>query len=131
MKRYTLGKEQKLKSPEAISELFRGGHSLYKYPLKLKWSLTDNQEKTTPQSKFGVTVPKRRFKSAVKRNRIKRLIREAYRLNRPEYIPNDKLNCSIQLLFMYIADQEESLETITKSIQWHLQQLQTKSCNEE
>ncbi len=131
MKRYTLGKDQKLKSPKAISALFRSGNSLYKYPLKLKWSSTEESSKDQNQSKFAVTVPKRKFKSAVKRNRIKRLVREAYRLNRPEYIPNDKLNCSLELLFMYIADKEETLETITKAIQWHLQELQIKNCNEE
>lgn len=68
-----------------------------------------DEDKET-QIKFGVSVSKRNFKTAVMRNRIKRQIREAYRLNK--YLLLDKIsNLNISLPFMLIYIGREPIES--------------------
>ena len=80
------GKTEKLKSRKLVEELFARGKSLHLFPIRISYKflpLLDN-EKTILQ--VGVSVSKRNFKKAVDRNRIKRLLREAYRLQKQELI---------------------------------------------
>ena len=75
---YTFGKEEKLKSRKQIEQLFREGKSISMYPLRLLW-IPQNNERFL---QCGVSVSSRHFKHAVDRNKIKRRMREAYRLNK-------------------------------------------------
>lgn len=113
-------KEEKLKSRNAIDELFRSGKSVSIYPLRLVYrKSSDEREKL----QFGVSVSKRNFKKAVDRNYIKRVLREAYRLNKPgldgasafdfmliyqtkERIPFDELKSKTRELFEKFASKE-------------------------
>jgi ribonuclease P protein component len=76
----TFGKSERLCNIVEISKLFNKGHSLSKYPLKLKWLPAHWNNHS--QLKVVITVSKHRFKKAADRNRIKRLLRECYRLNK-------------------------------------------------
>lgn len=76
--RYTLGREERLKSRKKISALFAAGKVLMLPPFRLLYQR--HNENTLLQ--MGVAVSARHFKKAVDRNRIKRLIREAYRLQK-------------------------------------------------
>ena len=73
----TLGKTERLKSRKLIKKLFEEGISIKNYPFRLVYIATE-----TPPIKSSFSVPKRNFKKAVDRNRIKRLIKEAYRLEK-------------------------------------------------
>jgi ribonuclease P protein component len=79
--RYTFKKEEKLKSRKAIEQLFKEGRSFSNFPFKMIWNFDDNQ---TAELQAGFTVSSKQFKKAVDRNRIKRLMREAYRLQKSE-----------------------------------------------
>ena len=78
--RFFLGKEDKLKSRKTIDEVFKSGSNFSVYPFKI-WYLP-GKHKTTLQTGFGVSA--RQFKKAVDRNKVKRLMREAYRLQKNE-----------------------------------------------
>ena len=69
----------KLKSRKLIEQLFDGGLSVSKFPVKIIYKQINFRDEVN--FKIGVSVSKRNFKHAVDRNRIKRMLRETYRLN--------------------------------------------------
>lgn len=77
---FTFKKEERLCSKTLIDRLFNGGksHSLAAFPLRVVY-MEQEREDEKPQVQVLISVPKRCFKLAVKRNRVKRQIREAYR----------------------------------------------------
>ena len=79
--KFTLGKQEKLKSRKLIQLLFEDGSQLKSFPLKLLFIQTKHTSNFLIQVAFS--VPKRNFKKAVDRNRIKRLMREVYRKEKP------------------------------------------------
>lgn len=96
----TLGKTEKLKSKVVIDHLFTNGRSIKSGPIVLLWDFTTNQAGVPLQ--MGVSVPKRRFKKAVDRNRIKRQMREVYRTNQQELyqlVRNSDRQLAIFLLY--------------------------------
>lgn len=70
---------ERLKRKSTIDALFAKGNRIHEGPISLVWILLDDCEDS--RVKVGVSVSKRLFKKAVDRNRIKRLLREGYRLN--------------------------------------------------
>ena len=80
--RFTLSKEERICSKKLINELFTGnGRSMTAFPLRvvfMKRTIVDDQ----PRAAMLVSVPKRYFKHAVDRNRVKRQVREAFRRNK-------------------------------------------------
>ncbi|UOB19392.1 ribonuclease P protein component [Abyssalbus ytuae] len=98
---YTFSKREKLKSKKLIEKLFTEGKSVSKYPLKLIYVKADLNDEVKVQA--GVSVSKRNFKRATDRNRIKRLIREAYRLNK-NFIFNN-IQTQYAFMFLYIGKQ--------------------------
>ena len=75
-----LGKEERITSRKLIDMLFNGGQSrsMVAFPLRLVY-MEKEREGACPPAQLLVSVPKRCFKRAVKRNRVKRQVREAYR----------------------------------------------------
>lgn len=78
----TLKKHERVCSKITIDRLFKGGHSrsVSAFPLRIVYLYDESDGQDTYQ--ILVSVPKKCFKRAVKRNRVKRQIREAYRLNK-------------------------------------------------
>ena len=106
--RYTYNKDEKLKSQKAIEQLFAEGKSVSAYPLRMVY--LDKQS----QLKVGVSVSKRNFKLAVHRNRVKRLLREGYRLNKNLLIDN-KLD-HYTLMILYISKEMPDFKIIDKKM---------------
>ena len=114
----TFPKHQKLESRKDIKALFEEGKTVTKYPVKLLWLPLGQQE-----TKAGFAVAKRNFKSAVARNKIKRLMREAYRLQKQEIQGRHK---TFNLLFLYIGKDVASFKTIDKAVVGALKKLPHK-----
>lgn len=108
---FRLTKAEKLKSRKIIEALFVDGKSINKSPLKVYY--LPNLKSKVSQVSFA--VPKRNFKHAVDRNRIKRQLREAYRLNKHLLLANN--DAKFSFLFLYVGKESpryESLETAMK-----------------
>ncbi len=100
-KQFTLGKEERLKSRKQTELLFSEGKKFTIAPFRFHYSFS-KAEKASMQ--FGAGVSKRNFKKAVDRNRIKRLMREAYRLQKRTL--QEKLNeknMQLNIFFIYIG----------------------------
>ncbi|MDX1472307.1 MAG: ribonuclease P protein component [Flavobacteriaceae bacterium] len=105
---FTFGGKERLKSLLIIQKLFLQGKSVTHYPIKIVYlpvDFTDGSE-----VKVGVSVGKKNFKKAVDRNRIKRLLREAYRLNK--HILFNNISTSYALMILYIGKDGTDFETI-------------------
>ena len=99
-------KAEKLKSRKAVEELFARGKSLNVFPIRISYKFLPlpADEKTVLQ--VGVSVSKRNFKRAVDRNRIKRLLRETYRLQKRELIEVLKEQGKIGYVFFIYTDKQ-------------------------
>jgi ribonuclease P protein component len=90
----TFKKQEKLKSRKLIQQVFSAGNAVNAHPLRIVF-YTPAEPMECPV-KIGVTASSRNFKKAVDRNRIKRLLREAYRLNKSELLNHAQQN-NVQL----------------------------------
>lgn len=108
----TFSKKEKLKSKKLIEQLFAEGKSCSSFPIKLIY-LRINFSLETPLQ-VGVTVSKRNFKSAVKRNRIKRLLREAYRCNKPLIFNN--IEGEFALMFLYLGKEMPNYAVVEEKV---------------
>jgi ribonuclease P protein component len=100
---YTFGASQKLKSRKAIEQLFRQGNAFSDFPLRILWHINRHH---VGGLQAGFTVGSRKFKKATDRNRIKRLMREACRLqkNELENVLGQK-NLSMQVFFIFTGNE--------------------------
>ncbi|WP_282134912.1 ribonuclease P protein component [Seonamhaeicola maritimus] len=95
---FTYNKKEKLKSKKLIDQLFTEGQSVSAFPLRLVFLETTFDDNVI--AKTGVSVSKRYFKTAVDRNRIKRLLRESYRLNKAGFFNNITTQYAFMILYI-------------------------------
>ncbi|MEL6122389.1 MAG: ribonuclease P protein component [Bacteroidota bacterium] len=123
VKTYSLPKSAILSSRSDLQTLFSSGQTLFVYPLKLVWVVSDDHHEV----KCAFSVPKRLYRRAVSRNRIKRLMREAYRLQRPSLLDNlQEHKGGLHLMVIYLGKQEESQAKIHKAMTRLLSQIPEK-----
>lgn len=104
-----LGKNYKLCSKILIDDLFKEGSRLKSYPLMMRFMSVENDLPAPFQCLFS--VPKRNFKRAVKRNRIKRLMREAVRKNK--HVIEQKITHSSKKLIVVLMYSDKKMPTYT------------------
>lgn len=111
----TFKKEERLRSKKQISRLFNEGKSFFRYPFRIFFLKEKTEEPALPQ--VLITVSKRNFKKAVDRNRIKRLVREAYRRNKKPLVEHCTGNSvSVLLGLIYTGKTILSYAEIEKKI---------------
>ena len=115
MEEFTLKKEERLCSQKIIGDLFASGESFLAYPLKVVFLKTETSKSYPVLAAF--TVSKRNFKRAVKRNLLKRRMREAYRLNK--HLLYDELavrNLTLAMMFVYVGKDIAEYPAIEKGM---------------
>lgn len=118
---YRLTKNEKLCSKATIERLFAGGSSFVMYPFRVVYN---TEIITGNKVDMFISVPKRNFKRAVKRNMIRRKSREAYRLNKNRLIETvEKKNITLHIAFLYIAKEIEEYSFIEKKMKESLLKL--------
>jgi len=128
-RQFTLGKHERMTGRTAIKKLFSEGESLYIHPFRVYFLATGQPSPAKRQEKdnnlqFGVAVSARNFKRAVDRNRIKRLTREAYRLQKNE-LQETLIKSKIWLntFFVYTSRDIEDFNVIKLKVAVALKQL--------
>ena len=98
--RHTFSKDERLRSRKLIEKIIEEGKSFSRNPFRLSWTVTTLT--TSFPAQLAIAVPKRFFKRAVDRNRIKRLIREVYRKNKTgiySLLKSKEKQCAILVIF--------------------------------
>jgi len=120
---YTFPKSERLSSKKLIDSLFRQGDSFNVYPLRVLY-LAD-PSKAANKVRVLITVPRRNLKRAVDRNKVKRRIREAYRLNKHLLYYNQK-QVPYLLAYIYISRDVLSYAEIEAKLKVSLERLKNK-----
>ena len=104
---FTYQKTDKLKSRKQTQHLFSTGQAINVFPIRLIYTIepiASSLDNISPTSllQAGVGAPSRTFRKAVQRNRVKRLLREAYRLEKPNFLSQASLEHKrVNLFFLY------------------------------
>ncbi|MFI3267834.1 MAG: ribonuclease P protein component [Rikenellaceae bacterium] len=122
--RNTLPKSERLSGVSTVNKLFSSGTGFTSYPLRCVYCIKPSEDES--EAKILVSVGKKYHKRAVKRNKVKRRIREAYRLNKHFLLKNMPKNTSLEIAFIYISKNEEDYNTIENGIKKAFSKLLTK-----
>ena len=123
----TFRKRERMVSNLLIEALFDSGRSrsVLAFPLWAVFQTTERREGSAPVQVL-ISVPKKRFRHAVDRNRVKRQIREAYRHHKEllwQQIPDDKM---MLLGFVWLSDRHSPTAEVEKRIVSILQRIAVK-----
>ena len=112
--RATFSKQERLKSRRQIGQLFKARQSIGAYPLRLFWDIRTVEGLEHPVS-IGFSVPKRLHKRAVQRNRLRRLMQEAFRLNKGLlYPPLQAHGQQLNLMLVYVGKEPSDFVTVQR-----------------
>ncbi|MBP9932223.1 MAG: ribonuclease P protein component [Chitinophagaceae bacterium] len=111
---FTLSAAERLKSKKDIDTLFRQGEAFFVYPFKVFYTFKPTQH---PALQMGVSAPKKLFRQSVQRNYLKRLVREAYRLQKPalQQIQQSE-GLQLQLMLVYATTGKFTYDKVYHSI---------------
>lgn len=117
-----------MSAKSSIEGLFRGGSSFFIYPYRVVYLLVDKSDSLHP-AEVLVSVPKKKFRSAVARNRIKRKVKEAYRLQKNSllYPYLNKEQEVLHVAFQYVANKDLPFEILAKGMEEVLKKLANES----
>ena len=102
MVQFPFPKKEHLKSRTAIKYIFEKGRKKMMYPILFQYATRAKRTEADPPAVFGVTVSKKKAKKAVQRNRIKRQMREAYRLH--PFTSLDNAEQQLCIMAVYVGD---------------------------
>lgn len=116
---YRFGRDEKLKSRKAINTLFSGGNRISHFPFHCLWLAIPDE----PNIRVAFSVSSRNFKKAVHRNQIKRLMREAYRLNKAMLILNEEKLKGLHIMIIYVGTEISAFSYVEKQIKGLLKKI--------
>ena len=127
--KFTYQKKDKLKSRKQTQFLFSNGKAITMHPIRLIYNIENAESGIFPTGllQAGVGTPSRHFRKAVQRNRVKRLLREGYRLEKPDFMSAISLtNTRLNLFFLYVDVNVQSQQQIQTTMKLLLQKLADK-----
>lgn len=125
IRRYTLSKAERLSRKRDIDFLFAEGKSFIAYPLRVVYTVIDEQ-RSVPAS-ILISVSKKKFKRAVKRNAVKRQIRESFRTRKQAlHEPLQATGRYLTIAFIYLEKELVSYETMEKAMEKAIRMLGEK-----
>jgi len=128
-KKFTYQKKDKLKSRKQMQFLFSKGTAITMHPIRLLYTIEKGEAGIFPNGllQAGVGAPSRQFRKAVQRNKVKRLLREGYRLEKPNFTNSINLtNTRLNLFFLYLDALVQTQQQIQATINLILQKLADK-----
>lgn len=126
-KQFSFSKFERLTSKKTIEDIYEKGLKIKRYPFILNYIEIEHDKSVGFQVQIVTAVPKRKVKLAVKRNRLKRQIREAYRLNKSDLIKGvTSQDKNLALFLVYIGKEKESFDFIEKKLVLLLSELKQK-----
>lgn len=113
--RFSFGKAEKIYLKDEIEAVFASRASFVNYPARTLYLLRDGLP-GEPRVKLLISVPKKRIRHAVGRNRVKRLFREAFRLRKEEFSALVPSGSSLLVSMVFVADKVCSFSDAEASI---------------
>ena len=121
---YSFNKNEKLKSRKLLDQLFTKGRAVSVFPVKVFYALLTEDENENIQ--VGVGVSAKNFSKAVDRNRIKRLLRECYRLNKSSLHNSVSTNQKkVAAFFLYVGKEIPDFASLNETMQAALIKLES------
>ena len=118
---FSFSKKERLKNKLQIDSLFSEGERFFEYPFNAIWRLDSNSDSTL---KMAVSVPKKKIPNATDRNKIKRLVREAFRKNKAIlHQPLEAKKVKLHLMLVYSQSNIMPMTEIEDKISVTLQRL--------
>lgn len=121
-KSFVFPRSSRLKSSLIIKNVVHQRESFFCYPIKCFYHIEETACITPP--KVAMLVSKKRFHHATDRNRVKRLMREAYRLHLPDVSFPEKY--ALQLCWMFVGVEMPDYQRIEKAFVDIFHHLETK-----
>ncbi|MEA4840422.1 MAG: ribonuclease P protein component [Bacteroidales bacterium] len=108
-------KTERLCSESQIAELFQDGESFMSYPVRVVMQIYKTVERS--EIRVVMSVPKKKLKHAVDRNRVKRLLRETYRLNKQTLLEQAMAQgVSVRMAFIWIPPEVLDYQRVEKKM---------------
>ncbi len=113
---------ERLKSRKLLGRLFQEGHSFMAFPVRVVWLPLSEAEGQAARfganrAQVAISVPRRLYRRAVDRNRIRRQIREAYRLHKSslyEFLAQKE--CYVALVLIFVGKEAPTCAQLTASM---------------
>ncbi|MBQ9646475.1 MAG: ribonuclease P protein component [Prevotella sp.] len=112
-------KSERIVSQKLIDELFggAGSHSMVAFPVRATYIIKERASgSSAPAAQLLVSVPKRRFKHAVDRNRVKRQLREAWRHHRQHVADKVPAESQVAVAFVWLADSHQPSSLVSARV---------------
>lgn len=113
--------KERLKKTQDIETLFQVGKAFSSFPVRCIWRVLPLASEDAYPAAIGFAVPKKKLRRAVDRNRVKRLLREAWRMQKKDFYTQIPQNQKVHLFFIYQAPEvlawEQAYVLVTKLIE--------------
>ncbi len=128
-KENTFSKKERICNVDQISDLFENGSSFISYPVRVVWHVVKSDNNVPV--KVLVSVSKKKLKHAVDRNAAKRLVKEAYRLNKSILNDIPLSDNTIFIAFIWLSIDKVDFVKVNKKMAEALRKIKTNICTDE